>query len=334
MAEKLPTLKSVVGPKALLKDLCFALKTFSYMPNLCKGNSSYDPYLKSKEVLNGDHTEAVDILSSQDITLEQLTDIFMASKLLGFEGHEKLIDILSTIKVGVPDPLNFAMDLTAFFEENCKKDIYTMKNKAQNDPKAILKTAENLIVKSGLWASGKPNGNKPSGHPYFDTTSPPPALLENGFYTHQDHEDMKFDTLEKAIARLNHDVTELKSIDELTRQQTKVELGHVRRDQDAKFLEIRQSVKQISVEMDALKKEVQEMRGLNLAPGFGAVGASNTAVAKPTGNVYVKVALQHNRHEVHEFPTDESGNLSFTAVNAVYPGKLKFIYHEFTKLCT
>lgn len=205
-----------------------------------------------------------------------------------------------------------------------------MKNKAQNDPKAILKTAENLIVKSGLWASGKPNGNKPSGHPYFDTTSPPPALLENGFYTHQDHEDMKFDTLEKAIARLNHDVTELKSIDELTRQQTKVELGHVRRDQDAKFLEIRQSVKQISVEMDALKKEVQEMRGLNLAPGFGAVGASNTAVAKPTGNVYVKVALQHNRHEVHEFPTDESGNLSFTAVNAVYPGinALKFEYKE------
>ena len=45
----------------------------------------------------------------------------MASKLLGFKGHEKLVDIIATAKVGFPDPMAFALDLTAFFEDNCKK---------------------------------------------------------------------------------------------------------------------------------------------------------------------------------------------------------------------
>ena len=150
LAKKLPALKSVVGPKALLKDLYFTLKTFGYMPNIPKRNS-FDPYLESKEPANGDHSEAVDILSSQDITLGQLTDIYMASKLLGFEGHEKLLDILAVIKVGVPDPLNFAMDLTAFFEENCKSEILSEKASAKNDVKTMLKAAERYIVKSGLF---------------------------------------------------------------------------------------------------------------------------------------------------------------------------------------
>ena len=150
LAKKLPALKSVVGPKALLKDLYFKLKTFGYMPNISKRNS-YDPYLESKEPTNRDHSEAVDILSSQDISLGQLTDIYMASKLLGFEGHEKLLDILAVIKVGVPDPLNFAMDLTAFFEENCKSEILSKKASAKNDVKTMLKAAEGYIVKSGLF---------------------------------------------------------------------------------------------------------------------------------------------------------------------------------------
>ena len=46
--------------------------------------------------------------------------LFMASKLLGYKGHEKLVDIIATSKVGFPDPIAFAMDLTAFFEDNCK----------------------------------------------------------------------------------------------------------------------------------------------------------------------------------------------------------------------
>ena len=107
--------------------------------------------MESKEPTNGDHSEAVDILSSQDISLGQLTDIYMASKLLGFEGHEKLLDILAVIKVGVPDPLNFAMDLTAFFEENCKSEILSKKASAKNDVKTMLKAAEGYIVKSGLF---------------------------------------------------------------------------------------------------------------------------------------------------------------------------------------
>ena len=156
LAKKLPALKSVVGPKALLKDLYFTLKTFGYLPNIQKRNS-FDPYLESKEPANGDHSEAVDILSSQDIGLGQLTDIYMASKLLGFEGHEKLLDILAVIKVGVPDPLNFAMDLTAFFEENCKSEILSEKASAKQDVKTMLKAAERYIVKSGLFGYDQSN---------------------------------------------------------------------------------------------------------------------------------------------------------------------------------
>ena len=177
LAKKLPALKSVVGPKALLKDLYFTLKTFGYMPNIPKRNS-FDPYLESKEPANGDHSEAVDILSSQDITLGQLTDIYMASKLLGFEGHEKLLDILAVIKVGVPDPLNFAMDLTAFFEENCKSEILSEKASAKNDVKTMLKAAERYIVKSGLFgydmtnsSSSKQDNNSFGKHKQQNTSS-------------------------------------------------------------------------------------------------------------------------------------------------------------------
>ena len=53
--------------------------------------------------------------------MSRLMALFMASKLLGFKGHEKLVDIIATAKVGFPDPMAFALDLTAFFEDNCKK---------------------------------------------------------------------------------------------------------------------------------------------------------------------------------------------------------------------
>merc|ERR1712214_211049 len=54
--------------------------------------------------------------------------------------------------------------------------------------------------------------------------------------------------------------------------------------------------------------------------------AKNNLASSKTHCVYVRVSLPHNSREVHEFPTDENGNLSFTAVNAVYPGvnALKF----------
>ena len=102
----------------------------------------------------------------------------MASKLLGFEGHEKLLDILAVIKVGVPDPLNFAMDLTAFFEENCKSEILSEKASAKNDVKTMLKAAERYIVKSGLFgydmtnsSSSKQDNNSFGKHKQQNTSS-------------------------------------------------------------------------------------------------------------------------------------------------------------------
>ena len=317
---KLPALKSVVGPKALLKDLYFTLKTFSYMPNMYKRNS-YDPYLESKESLNGDHSEAVDILASQDIGLNQLTDVYMASKLLGFEGHEKLIDILATLKVGVPDPLNFAADLTAFFEENCKKEVLVIKTKAKNDVKAVLNAAEALISRSALFLTQRP-ASAPSA-----TGNGNGKQIENGngnYYNDMsEYDNLKLEALEKNVSILNREIRKLASVEE-SEKQLKFDLANLKRDQDAKQATIRQQLKpimdrltELTRDLDYLKKDVKEMKGLKLAPG--APGAFSPS--KKGSAIYVRVAQSHNRSEVHEFPTDENGNLSFTAVNAVYTGE-------------
>lgn len=326
LAAKLPALKSIVGPKAVLKDLYFKLKTFSYLPNSYKRNT-FDPYLESKESLNGDHSEAVDVLSSMGIDLCQLTDLYMASKLLGFEGHEKIIDILATAKVGVPDPLNFALDLTSFFDENCKKDVLAVKSKAKNDIKMVLKSAENYILKSGLFKVEfkveKANGSTSS----MEAPIAAAVVNGNGLFdysagdAHGDHEDFgKLASIERNLLMLNKEVKRIRTVEE-SEKQLRLDFGHLKRDQDAKQATLKQSLKpimdtmaELSQDLDALKKEIKEMKGLKLAPGV--------APFKKTSAIYVKVAEAHNRSEVHEFPTDENGNLSFTAVNAVYPGKL------------
>ena len=342
-----PALKSIVGPKATLKNLYFSNdKTFSYLSNVYKRNT-YDPYLESKEALSGDHSEAVDILASKDIGLDQLTALFMASKLLGFDGHEKLFDILATVNVGVPDPINFALDLTAFFDDNCKKEVQNIKVKSKNDIKQLLQYAESYLVKSGLYFDPKTEIETPQ-----QTASMKNQVKSE--YNHEvvngngDMEELKLSALEKNITILNKEVKSLKNLDDLTKQ-LQVDMGHLKRDQDAKHVLLKQSLKpilekltELSTDLDALKTEVKTMKGLKLAPGpsnavatsvgaigMGPIGPIGPDKSKSTKNnssnacVYVRVSMPqsiNSRNEVHEFPTDENGNLSFTAVNAVYPG--------------
>ena len=347
LGKKIPALKSIVGPKALLKDLSFSLKTFSYMPNVPKRNT-FDPYLDTKETLNGDHSETVDILASQDISLEQLTDLYMASKLLGYEGHEKLLDILSIMQVGVPDALNFATDLTAFFEENCKAEVMAEKSKAQNI-QGLLIIAQKYLIKSQLFgkdeafnvpkvgnysnatapktsasASAAHNGSHPqvtktvNGHHRIATSS-----FDN--YAEESSVDvLKIEAMEKNLSLLNQEVKKIKDLEEGDRQ-IRTDIGHMKRDYEAKQTHLKQALKplqdklaELTHDLDSLKTEVKTMQGLKLAPGV-APFKGNGASGKPAC-VYVRVAYGHNRNEVHEFPTDENGNLSFTAVNAVYPG--------------
>ena len=91
----------------------------------------------------------------------------------------------------------------------------------------------------------------------------------------------------------------------------------MKRDHDAKQTVLKQSLKpildkmmELSQDLDTLKTEIKTMKGLKLAPGVApfktAKNVSNNSVT------YVRVALTQNRGEVHEFPTDENGNLSFT----------------------
>ena len=363
-----PALKSIVGPKATLKNLYFSNdKTFSYLSNVYKRNT-YDPYLESKETLSGDHSEAVDILASKDIGLDQLTALFMASKLLGYEGHEKLFDILATINVGVPDPINFATDLTAFFDDNCKKEVQNIKIKAKNDTKQLLKYAESYLNKSGLCfdpvatAAKESTAAVSSSSPMTSTSVTKKPFDNHGGSSHGQHdfivngngdvEELKLAALEKNISILNKEVKSLKNLDELSKQMH-ADLAHFKRDQDAKHVMLKQSLQpilekltELSVDVEALKTEVKTMKGLKLplgtpvapigTPGTPApIGTPGTPtpigqekVAKNNASsknhcVYVRVSLPHNTREVHEFPTDENGNLSFTAVNAVYPGTFK-----------
>ena len=108
--------------------------------------------------------------------------------------------------------------------------------------------------------------------------------------------------------------------------------GHMKRDHDAKQAVLKQSLKpilekimELTQDLDSIKTDMKTMKGINLAPGFNKT-AKNSA---NNSNVYVRVALAHNKLEVHEFPTDETGNLSITTVNAVYPGKQ--LWPDFSK---
>ena len=157
--------------------------------------------------------------------------------------------------------------------------------------------------------------------------------------------------MEKNISILNKEVKSLKNLDEITKQ-VSVDMGHLKRDQDAKHVLLKQSLKpileklnELSTDLEALKTEVKSMKGLKVAPGpalpvtsapalgpvtstpqplgpIGPIGSdkSKNANKNATSCVYVRVSLPNNQREVHEFPTDDNGNLSFTAVNAVYPG--------------
>ena len=118
LSRTFPAFKATKGRKAIFRDVYFTRKSYSYIPDE-ERRISFELYSESKH-LNGDNSEALDILASLGFSLSRLMALFMASKLLGFKGHEKLVDIIATAKVGFPDPMGFAMDLTAFFEDNCK----------------------------------------------------------------------------------------------------------------------------------------------------------------------------------------------------------------------
>ena len=99
----------------------------------------------------------------------------------------------------------------------------------------------------------------------------------------------------------------------------------MKRDHDAKQAVLKTSLKpildklaELSHDLEAVKTDIKTMNGLQLAPGMAPFKAAKNS---STNSVYVRVAMSHNKLEVHEFPTDESGNLSITTVNAVYPGE-------------
>jgi len=144
-------------------------------------------------------------------------------------------------------------------------------------------------------------------------------------------DSLKLEAMEKNISLLNREVKKIKNLEDSERQ-LQVDLGHMKRDHDAKQTVLKQSLKpildkilELSQDLDTLKTEIKTMKGLKLAPGVAPFKTTSKTVGS-NNSVYVRVALPHNRNEVHEFPTDENGNLSFTAVNAVYPGvnALKF----------
>merc|ERR1712051_231505 len=142
-------------------------------------------------------------------------------------------------------------------------------------------------------------------------------------------DSLRIEAMEKNISLLNREVKKIKLLEDGERQ-LEVDLGHMKRDHDAKQAVLKTSRKpildklaELSHDLEAVKTDIKTMKGLKLAPGMAPFKAAKNS---STHGVYVRVAMSRNKLEVHEFPTDESGNLSITTVNAVYPGvnALKF----------
>ena len=217
------------------------------------------------------------------------------------------------------------MIITIFIE------LISEESKCADDVKKALKAVELFLHQSGLYYESTNNGD--SIRKFNPNTSFKDSLMSSssGKPVNGNMEnnvvgiaDMtKIDTLEKEIKELKREVQRLSTMDDLPAfkglqkdvlqlkkdsvNQQNILTSHLKPVMDRLYT--------LSADLDSLKNEIKAMKGLKLAPG--SIGSK--VVGKSA--IYVRVALPHNRQEVHEFPTDENGNLSFTAVNAVYPGK-------------
>ena len=139
----------------------------------------------------------------------------------------------------------------------------------------------------------------------------------------------KVETLEKELKDLKREVQKLSSLeDSAAFKGLQKDVGQLKKDSSNQQTIINTHLKPLldrlytlSADLDSLKSEVKAMKGLKLAPGQAPFKTNAGGASSGKTTIYVRVALSNNRTVVHEFPTDENGNLSFTAVNAVYPGK-------------
>ena len=195
-------------------------------------------------------------------------------------------------------------------------EIMSEESKCSDDLKKALKAVELYLSQSGLYYDNNSENRS--------TKSTPTNSIKEK-YSNGNLDDSKIDNFDKELKELTREVQRLSTMEDLAAfKGLKAEVIQLKKDSLSQQTLLTTHLKPVmdrlftlSADLDSLKNEVKAMKGLKLAPGSMApfkVGGGKSAI-------YVRVALVHNRQEVHEFPTDENGNLSFTAVNAVYPGK-------------
>ena len=105
------------------------------------------------------------------------------------------------------------------------------------------------------------------------------------------------------------------------------------------FMSLIEQVTSLSVQVQVVKKESATLAAESTAAAAAAQIAAATshmktpaAAAVSNGkngfsskNIFVKITSGGSK-EIHEFPTDENGNLQVESVLAVYPGKGTFTY--------
>ena len=104
------------------------------------------------------------------------------------------------------------------------------------------------------------------------------------------------------------------------------------------FMSLIEQVTSLSVQVQVVKKESATLAAESTAAAAAQIAAATSHMKTPAAaavsngkngfsskNIFVKITSGGSK-EIHEFPTDENGNLQVESVLAVYPGKGTFTY--------
>ena len=223
-------------------------------------------------------------------------------------------------------------------EINYFTDLVNDETKCAKNTKKALRQVEQHLHSSGLYYdTNLDNGvNRAVGSLKSNNsvTNVPNSISNNNNLKSCNgnlDEVSKVETLEKELKDLKREVQKLSSLEDSTAfKGLQKDVGQLKKDSSNQQTIINTHLKPLldrlytlSADLDSLKSEVKAMKGLKLAPGQAPFKTNAGGASSGKTTIYVRVALSNNRSVVHEFPTDENGNLSFTAVNAVYPGKFR-----------
>jgi hypothetical protein len=86
------------------------------------------------------------------------------------------------------------------------------------------------------------------------------------------------------------------------------------------FAAMQEEINVLSVELRAVKETAAAPHNVTMSPPSHHIAAAKNGPTTSAKNIYVKIAITGS-NEIHEFPTDDNGNLQVESVVAVYQGQ-------------